>query len=292
MSLKAFLEARKAADAGADKLLSDMEALQGRLAERLTEELTQLETSGGVILNMEANIARLSRISSIVDELVRDEVWLNAVADYVDNMDGVTSDLLKYLKTLGPVDEAPLLALNRQFKALVADTLTNPQTYASSVTLPVAQDVGASIATQAPLSDAIKSVSIVVEGGEDAAGPIAGDLGPTAIDVAKVSERSITQKAADELGAKFYLYQGSEIDTTRKFCEERRGKVWHQKEIEEWASLQWDGKVDGTNEKTIFIYLGGWYGKEKGCRHALVPVAKRDVPASDLQRMRNKGLID
>lgn len=292
MSLKAFLEARKLSDSSADKLLKDMEALQGRMAQALSDELTNLQVVGGKLLNTEANIAALGRVSAIIEAAVLDPLWIEAVSDYIESMDGVTDDLVKYLGTLGEVDEVPLRALNRQFKQIVASTLTNPQTYASAVTLPAVQDLGASISAQASLSDAIASIEITVTGGEDSLGPIAGDIGPTAVDMGKIAERSITQTAADQLGVQFYLYQGSEIDTTRPFCEERRGKVWHKTEIEGWASLEWAGKVKGTNEDTIFLYLGGWYGKERGCRHALTPLARRDVPASDLARMKSKGLIE
>lgn len=292
MSLKAFLEARKEADASAAKLLSEMEALQGRIAEQLADEITKLETVGGKIVNSTANITRIGAIVALSEQLIGDELWLTAVGDYIGSMDTVNDGVLAYMRTLGPIDEEPLLALNRQFKTLVANTLTNPQTYAGNVFLPVAQDLAASITQQATITEAIDSVALVVEGSEDSLGPIAGDIGPIAIDVSKVSERSITQQAADQLDVKFYFYQGSEIDTTRKFCEDRRGRYWHKKEVEGWASLQWDGKVEGTNAKTIFIWLGGWYGKEKGCRHALVPVARRDVPPADIARMKAAGLID
>ena len=50
--------------------------------------------------------------------------------------------------------------------------------------------------------------------------------------------------------------------------------------------LEWAGKKPETNRGNILELLGGYE-----CRHIAVPLAKRDVPAADLQRMKAKGYI-
>ena len=54
---------------------------------------------------------------------------------------------------------------------------------------------------------------------------------------------------------------------SRPFCVARDGKVFDEGTIRSWGRLgDWKGKIPGTDEATIFIYLGGYR-----CRHWLVP---------------------
>jgi hypothetical protein len=71
------------------------------------------------------------------------------------------------------------------------------------------------------------------------------------------------------------------MDKTRPFCEERVGNFYHQKEIESWANIDWQGKRPGTTSSSIFIYCGGY-----NCRHSLIPVSETLVPKIDLDRMK------
>jgi hypothetical protein len=151
---------------------------------------------------------------------------------------------------------------------------------------PIAQEVGAFIATGGRYSELVASVSNIVTGGENADGAILGNARTAVNDLVSVYERTATQVASEQVGAEFFLYQGRPIKTSRAFCIERAGKYWHKKEIESWANEEWNGKKEGTNEQTIFSFLGGW-----SCRHTLVPVSRQGVPKSDLDRMRQKGYI-
>lgn len=69
------------------------------------------------------------------------------------------------------------------------------------------------------------------------------------------------------LGLVFAVYEGGEIETTRDFCEERNGKVFHVSEVEGWVNLEWQGKPE-TGYNPI-IDLGGY-----NCRHTLRWVSK------------------
>lgn len=74
---------------------------------------------------------------------------------------------------------------------------------------------------------------------------------------------------AEDLDLEHYFYRGTKIETTRAFCNVRAGKYFTKKEIQEWASLNWDGKKAGTNKDNIFVMRGGW-----SCRHMFIPVSK------------------
>jgi hypothetical protein len=84
---------------------------------------------------------------------------------------------------------------------------------------------------------------------------------------------------SSDLGLEFYLYVGGIIDKTRHFCEEKAGKFFHHREIEQWAEGDWKGKRPDTTKSSIFIYAGGF-----NCLHQILPVHVSVVPADVIER--------
>ncbi len=76
-----------------------------------------------------------------------------------------------------------------------------------------------------------------------------------------------------DFDSEWYLYEGPLRATSRSFCESRAGRYWRKKEVESWASLDWQGKKPGTTKQTIFSLAGGW-----NCYHILFPVPEEAVP--------------
>jgi len=76
-----------------------------------------------------------------------------------------------------------------------------------------------------------------------------------------------------DFDSEWYLYEGPLRATSRSFCESRAGKYWRKKEVESWASLDWQGKKPGTTKTTIFSLAGGY-----NCYHILFPVPEEAVP--------------
>ena len=109
-----------------------------------------------------------------------------------------------------------------------------------------------------------------------------------AYDTVAVSDRAYTRGATEDLGLQWYYYVGGMKKTTRPFCESRNGKFFHVKEVESWASLgQWEGRMPGTDAKTIFLLCGGYR-----CQHSLLPVSEAIVPPEDIERARAKGFVE
>ena len=76
-----------------------------------------------------------------------------------------------------------------------------------------------------------------------------------------------------DFDSEWYLYEGPLRATSRSFCESRAGKYWRKKEVESWASLDWQGKKPGTTKQTIFSLACGY-----NCYHILFPVPEEAVP--------------
>ncbi len=82
-------------------------------------------------------------------------------------------------------------------------------------------------------------------------------------------EANYMQAVSNDLGLEYGFYQGTTIQDSREFCIARTGKYFRMSEIKSWASLNWSGKIKGTNESNITTNRGGY-----GCRHLIIPVSK------------------
>ena len=79
----------------------------------------------------------------------------------------------------------------------------------------------------------------------------------------RIGENQLRKK----LGLTFAMYVGGEIETSREFCIERNGEVFHESEIMKWVDLEWQGKPEsGYNP---IIDCGGY-----NCRHKLRWISK------------------
>jgi hypothetical protein len=269
------------------KLLEEMASLQGRTATRIGTILADLDIRDGNLVASESNIAKLSQVMADIETDFVDPQWRDAVREYVKTFDVLDANTTAWVGQIGSIDKGLMKALRTQYKQISAEYLLNAQSFSQTLLNPIAQEVGAYIATGSRYSDLVKAVSQIVTGGDTSDGAILGNARTTVNDLVSVYERTATNIAAEQVGAVFFLYQGRPIKSTRPFCRERANKYYHKEEIASWASEDWQGKTEGTNSTTIFSYLGGY-----NCRHVLVPVRQSEVAADDLARMRQKGLIE
>ena len=290
--------AQTEAENGATALLVRMSDFEKRAAMRIAEIMATIETKGGKIVQSEANLARVAGLIAEMQATFIDDEMVDAVSDYLETFDAVGADVIAYMDGLGDLDTGLLEAVSRQYKQAMADYILAPETYSGTMWHPIANTLLFGVASGALLSNTVRSVGTIVTGSTEAdtQGAVTMETQGSVESTPTMLQRTQTTIASDKLGVEFFRYQGRSIDTTRPFCKARAGKVFHRKEIEEWgrraaAGDGWDGMVEGTNAQSIFVYLGGWYGKSNNCRHMLVPLARRDVPREDLDRMAEMGLL-
>lgn len=265
-------------------------ALARRLGPRVTKAIAELDTEGGRLVRSPQNIQAVARLLTDLRATMLDGEYIEAVADFVNEFDTVAFDVREALQDLGEVDPALTDAIAREFKTITAEQMVSTGAFARTLTAPLADMLIGGVAGNVAVRALLGRADDIVEG-------ITGTMDQITAGASKQLERTLTVAVADQLGVQFFRYQGRPIKTTREFCRDREGHVWHRKEIEQWgrdaaAGNGWAGMVPGTNEATIFTYLGGYYGGRQSCRHTLVPVAWIDVPKEDRERMVKKGLVD
>lgn len=287
MSLPA---ARAQGDASAAAILQAVEELQARNAPRIAAIAAGIQTDGaGNILSTPENIARVDELIAAMKSQFIDDEFVDAVVKYLETLDDITGQVKSSFEEF-TVDPAVIDAIDRRTKAQTAAGLVDPESY-PSLWINVADSLIYGVSVAAPVDTTVATIGEVT-----ALSPAAGDVQGTVESTPIVMQRAQTAAAAEEAGVEFFLFQGRPIPTTRPWCREREGHVFHIEEIRQWgreaaSGNGWEGMVEGTNEQTIFTYLGGWYGERHTCRHLLLPQPRHRVPEADLERMRKKGIL-
>lgn len=88
-------------------------------------------------------------------------------------------------------------------------------------------------------------------------------------------DRAVKLEYKERLGLEHGLYLGTDIDTSRQFCIDRRGNVYTEKEILSWNDLEWKGKKPGD----VRIVCGGY-----NCRDSIVWVSEGTANAVAKER--------
>ena len=253
--------------------------------------------ANGNIAQTENNIRRIGGITDELNKVLAGGEYKAAVQSFLASIDeGVqlTDDIAKKIDSTFQPDnvQKQLLAISKQnaINAFFGSGLRE------NVTQPFLEQLTANVAARAPLNQAVKALQGVIEGTDTTDGRLLANVRTTANTAQAIADRSYAAAVNDELGIEYFQYLGGEIPTTRPFCQHREGAIFHRKEIEAWGDGKnsggindirggtWDGRIDGTDSRSIFTFVGGW-----NCRHYLVPVISQRVPASVKARAEAEG---
>jgi hypothetical protein len=253
--------------------------------------------STGNITQTEDNIRRIGLITEELNKVLAGGEYRAAVQSFLASIDeGVqlTDDIAKKIdSTFEPSNvQKQLLAISKQnaINAFFGSGLRE------NVTQPFLEQLTANVAARAPLREAVRALQGVIEGTDTTDGRLLANVRTTANTAQAIADRSYAAAVNEELGIEYFQYLGGEIATTRPFCEHREGAIFHRREIEAWGDGKnsagindirngtWDGRIEGTDSKSIFTFVGGW-----NCRHFLVPVIAQRVPTSVKARAESEG---
>jgi hypothetical protein len=256
--------------------------------------------AAGNIEQTENNVRRIGLINEELKKVLAGSEYKEAVKSFLDSIDkGVqlTDEIARtFEESFEPNQvQKQLLQISKQnaINAFYGSGLD------ARFTQPFLEQLTANVAARAPLREAVKTLETLVTGDGTADGKILANIKTTATTAQAVADRSYSAAVNEELDIQWYEYLGGEIDTTRSFCRNREDGIYHKKEIEAWGDGKnsagindirdgtWAGRIDGTDSKSIFTFVGGW-----NCRHYLVPVPDNKVPDTVKSRARAEGYID
>ena len=258
-----------------------------------------VDKTTGQIKQTTANLKLLSDIKARLAQIAtKDKAYLQGVKDLAKMFDVIYKQQAAFYstnfaqKTLNDKAKAKYEAMKRVAVETTIDGLTGAGLQ-SNVLDPLSKTLLRAVTSGAKYSDLIDELrkqltSLDADNQSDLA-KYAKTYATTALtQYAGQNNRLFT----DDLGAVWFRYVGSEIETTREFCHHLTAKEYiHISEFPDILKgrIEYDGEVhqckmnpktglpygliDGTTTDNFQVNVGGW-----NCRHQLVPIAKEAVP--------------
>jgi len=268
-----------------DAFQTNMVKVQKELLTELIAALGQLDRSGGFITLTKSNLIAVEEIANLLGQIFTEGEYLDSVTALANEFDEQALINDSYFKELDNDFTVPAIA-DDVFLARKAEALENllGTGIASNVSAPIKRELVSAVTTGASYSDTLRNIQALVTGTETTDGLLMRYTRQLVSDSFAITDRSYTSVISEERGYDWFLYSGGLMDTTRSFCKDRNGKFFHRKEVEAWGSLDWNGKMKGTDSKTVFVYCGGY-----SCQHSIQPVSVFAVPKVDVERNIKNG---
>lgn len=252
--------------------------------------LGEMDTVDGRLVISEANIARIDIVvNRMLEEGIMRGEYREGLKSFLSEFP-IQADLQnqwfaqivsnfsvqdKYLRTLTAARQNTLAAL------------TDRGLY-SSVLQPIRQQITASVSTGETFTGAVDRLERFILGNDEVDGKLVNHVKTIAYDAFAFNDRAYGEVVSEDLGLVFFRYQGGLVKDSRDFCIKRNGKYFHKEEIKDWGTLSdWGGRAAGTDEETIFYFLGGY-----NCKHSLIPNSVFNVPEEDVINAISKGYYE
>lgn len=258
--------------------------VQSKLYNDLVTILKFIETDAdGNILQNAGNRAILRAGQNQFDKTIQNSGYQDAVEDHlkvIPKIDDLNAD---YFESVSSAFK-PNRVFIRQLQASTIETVNSfvlQDGLQSQVAGPLNQILNQNINSGGSFSGMLKQLEIYTKGNDQVEGRLLRYTRTYISDTLFNYSRAFQQSVTADLKLEWYSYSGGIQDKTRPFCEERAGKFFHHKEVEAWASLEWQGRNPLTTQSSIFIFCGGF-----NCKHSLIPVSEIIVPSEDLARIQ------
>lgn len=258
--------------------------VQTQLYDAIFLKLKDLELDEGGYIKQNANNRRILRDAESQFDLVVAGAYRDSVERHlkvIPKLNKLNSEYFNTIKDFSP---------NKNFlKALQSQTIKNVNELIlqdglrAQIQIPLNQILEQNISTGGSFKGMLQQVRNFIEGTENE-GKLLRYSKTFLKDTLFQYSRSFQESVTSDLGLDWYFYSGGLVRDSREFCLERVGGFFHRKEIESWAGLSWQGKIAGTSESSIFVFLGG-----HSCQHSLIPVSKVIIPKERIDEFLKSG---
>lgn len=280
-------EKTKRLDEIPDAFFSSVEKSQKAIYNTLISRLGSLDLdANGFVKIIKKNLKIIDSIITDLPQITSNSGYLKALDSFISQFDKQVelTDLMlqKTLEKALKLDQAKIIS--QRSKKITFELLTGSSLEAGFYN-PIKQSLEELLSSNASFPQMVTGIEKIVIG-DTTQGKLLRYTKQIAKDAFSISDNAYTHLASEDNGIEFYSYVGGLIEDSRSFCVSRNGKFFHKKEIEAWATLQWDGKNIQTNENTIFQLRGGY-----NCNHSIIPISLISVPKEKIKEAINKGFF-
>jgi hypothetical protein len=268
------------------KFISKVDKTQKEILKVALELVGELDTQGGRILTTKNNLKLIAEIEANLKKAFSKSDYIDGVDELIKDLDTTKAITESYFSAeFGKFTKANANAVYAAKRKETVELLMGTSAIDQNFFKPIAATLVDSVVSQSTYKELITNIKTTVTGNSAVDGKLHRYARQIASDTFSTTERAYTKTLGQDIGAVFYRYLGGLLDTTRCFCEQRNGNYYHVAEIGAWGSgdtgvsvdedcgFPWAGMYIGTNESTIFTWLGGY-----NCRHSIIPVSIFSVP--------------
>lgn len=291
-SLKKVIDTLDSAAESFDKIATKA---QKKIYDEVINLAKAIETDAqGKVKQSIANLKRLTTIKSKLSALAKDKEWVDSISQFAQYFGILQQQQNEYftkqfpsltLSTAAKQKHQLMkqIAVQNTIDALIGDGLK------ANVTDKLNDILLRAVTTNAKFSDLqeeLRAHLLGKDGGQGAFARYATTYATTALSQFTGQNNKLL---TDDLDTDWFMYTGSNIETTREFCQHLTEKKYiHRSEIPTILAGKIDdhqcaiyaktglpyGMIEGTTPENFQVNCGGW-----NCRHQLVPVADAVVPA-------------
>jgi len=257
-------------------LLAELEKALPAINEALYDEVLDLiadldKTITGRIKATVANLKKVNSFRSVLDKVAKKQEYGQAIGAFLKGFDTASGLINEYFITVVKdfqANKAAYQAIRQSNIQTTVDGLLGSgldTNLKDPVIKMLRQNVAGATDSKA-LRELLKNEIL----GTPTANPkLVSYVKQVSSDSLYQYEANYLQSVSQDLGLKYYYYQGTKIADSRQFCVERAGKYFREEEVRSWGSLKWAGQIKGTNADNILTNRGGY-----GCKHLIIPISK------------------
>lgn len=269
---------------------------QKKMFDEVLTLIKDLDTDSlGKVKQTIQNLKRLTQIKAHLAALSKDKDWVAGIGKFASYFDILQKQQVAYFSQHFPEatltetakkkhDMMKQLAVQNTMEALIGDGLKANVTDKLNDILLRAVTTNAKFAD---LQEELRAHLLGKDGGQGAFARYATTYATTAMSQFTGQNNKLL---TDDLDTEWFIYTGSNKETTREFCQQLTAKRYiHRSEIPTILTGKIDdyqcaiypktnlpyGMIEGTTVDNFQCNCGGW-----NCRHQLVPVHESAVPAS------------
>lgn len=298
-----FSDILKHIDKSIEKFIDKIPAAQKRMYEGISDELKRLDTSNGRIKTTVENLKIIQSIKNKLTRLIVTPEYLNDVKDFVSQFTEVTKLQNEYWKQVEKTF-TPRKVLREIRKQTIQDTIKNLTS--SGIGTAISDQIATILRTNittggsyAQMTEQLREKILTT----NTDGALLKYAKQITVDSLHQYSAQYTQTVSSDLGLEWYSWQGTEIMTSRPFCQAmvENNRYFHISQVPNLLKgldaqgnrLKYEdnktgkektvglydktdlphGFIPGTNAANFFVNRGGY-----GCGHQARPVSERVVP--------------
>lgn len=297
-----FQEIIKTIQSAVNQFNKQIPGIQEQMMEALQEQLRRLDVDGaGNLKQTVANIKTMASIKSKLTKIVVNDDYVASVKDFITAFNNISTLQNEYWASVDAKFKPGPLLREIRIQAIqnTVDQLTE-NGIGTNITSRIVNTLQQNITSGGSLMKMQRVLNGQIVGTEEYDGFLKGYTKQVTVDSINQYNAQYTHAVASGLNYEWYAYQGSDITTTRHFCDAMTDfRYFHVSEIPRLLKAvdlyytDKDGKqklveiypktglpygmIAGTNADNFFINRGGY-----NCGHQIRPVSEGIVP-QDIQ---------